>query len=147
MPLVSGFAPQNAPSQVNLMFQIGRIVLVSLFVLGGVDKLLDPNPALAQMRDVGLPMAEILIWPTIAVELGLGLLVAAGGWLAGGRFVAIAALALIAHTAAVNVLFHDFWTMEGAQARLELSLFFKNVAVAGALAMVAGLYLARRNGA
>ena len=35
---------------------------------------------------------------------------------------------------------HDFWTMDGTRARLELSLFYKNVAIMGGLAMVAGFY-------
>ena len=121
-------------------FHLGRIVFASLFILGGLDKLADPAPSLAMMAEAGLPASGALIWLVVAVELGLGLAVASGGWIIGRRSAALAALGLIVHTTAVNMLFHDFWTMDGTRARLELSLFYKNVAIMGGLAMVAGFY-------
>jgi len=49
----------------------------------------------------------------------------------------IAALILAGFTLATNFFFHDFWTMDGNVRELELSLFFKNIAIAGALLFVA----------
>ena len=137
--MTTNFELDTASATTKILFHIGRMGLASLFVLGGIDKITDPGPALVMMQDVGLPLPEALIWAVIAVELGLGLLVATG-W----RWVVPAALALAVHTLATNVLFHDFWMMEGNCARLELSLFFKNIAVMGGLLMVAGLYGSRK---
>ena len=121
-------------------FHLGRIALASLFVLGGIDKIANPGRSVAAMADAGLPWPSLLIVAVIAVELGLGLVVAGGSWLTAGRLVAGAALLLVAHTAAVNVLMHPFWTLEGEEALTELSLFFKNVAIMGGLGLVASVY-------
>lgn len=112
---------------------VGRVLLASLFVLGGVDKVLDPSSSVIRMADVGLPLPSQLIYAVIAVELGGGLLVAAGF----GRIAQIAALGLVAHTLAVNVLLHPFWAVDPELARTELSFFFKNIAVIGGLLIVA----------
>ncbi|MEL6921898.1 MAG: hypothetical protein AAFO77_12930, partial [Pseudomonadota bacterium] len=52
--------------------------------------------------------------------------------------------ALAAFTIATNLVFHDFWNMTGDIAAMELSLFFKNVSIAGALLLVAGSKLRDR---
>jgi putative oxidoreductase len=69
---------------------------------------------------------------TIVLELVYGLMVAAG---IRGHRSAAGALALF--TLATNAVYHRFWELEGAMAALEQSLFFKNVAIAGALLFVA----------
>jgi len=121
-------------------FHSGRIVLVSLFILGGIDKLLNPGASLASMTAAGFPAPSVLIYFVILVELGLGLVIAFAGAFLKGSLIAVAAMILVLHTAAINLLLHNFWTMEGEIARLELSLFFKNVAICGGLVMLAGLY-------
>lgn len=122
------------------VFDVGRVGLASLFVLGGANKIVDPAPSLLRMEQAGLPWPGILIVGVIAVELGLGLLVAMGRTVGSGRLVPAAAAVLLMHTAAINVLLHPFWSLNGVEAAVELSLFFKNVAVMGGLAMVAALY-------
>ncbi|MEM8654966.1 MAG: DoxX family protein [Pseudomonadota bacterium] len=116
-----------------ILFHAGRIILASLFILGGIDKIVTPERSIEAMTIVGLPFPAVLILAVIAVELGGGLAVAAGI----GRVAQVAAIVLIAHTIAVNVLLHPFWSMTGDLARTELSLFFKNIAVIGGLMMVA----------
>ncbi|MEM9012552.1 MAG: DoxX family protein [Pseudomonadota bacterium] len=120
-----------------LLIPLGRIVLASLYILGGLNKIVDPGPTIAAMGEVGLPVPALLVFAVIGVELGFGLVVATGGALAGGRWVPAAALLLVVHTIAINLMIHDFWTDGDATV---LSLFFKNVAVAGGLTLVAGLY-------
>ena len=51
----------------------------------------------------------------------------------------IAALVLAGFTLSTNFIFHDFWTMDGDRAALELSLFFKNVSIAGGLVLLGGM--------
>jgi putative oxidoreductase len=111
----------------------GRVGLASLFILGGVNKIASFGPTAARMEEFGLSPAGLLLPATIGLELIGGLMVASGV-----RFHQIAALALAAFTIATNLVFHRFWEMDGQIGQLELSLFFKNVAIAGALLLVAG---------
>jgi putative oxidoreductase len=115
-----------------LLATIGRTVLVSLFLLGGLNKLLNYDATLAIMQRAGLNPAPLLLPAVIALELGGGALVAFGK-----RFAVPAALTLALFTIATNLVFHRFWAMSGPVAALELSLFFKNVAIAGGLLFVA----------
>lgn len=117
----------------TVLFVAGRVILASLFLFAGYLKINNYQGTLGTMAEAGLEPAWLLLPPTIALELGGGFLVAIGRWGA-----VPAALALTAFTIATNIFFHDFWTMEGEMARLEGSLFIKNVAIAGGLLFVAG---------
>jgi putative oxidoreductase len=118
----------------NILIAFGRVVLASLFMLGGLNKIMNYNDTLALMRGAGLEPATLLLPATIVLELGGGALVALGR-----RFVAPAALTLAAFTIVTNLVFHRFWTITGPEGMLQLSLFFKNVSIAGGLIMVAGI--------
>lgn len=115
---------------------VGRIGVASLFLLGGLNKIINYDATITQMQSVGLTPAQILLPLVILLEIGGGALVVLGRWLAP-----LAALALAIFTVATNFFFHDFWTMEGERAALELSLFFKNISIAGGLILIAGLSL------
>ncbi|MEM7546326.1 MAG: DoxX family protein [Pseudomonadota bacterium] len=125
----------------NAVFHIGRIGLASLFILGGLNKLVDPSQTVVDMAGIGVPWPSGIVFAVVAVELGLGLLLAAGGWLRQGRFIPLSALLLTIHAAVINVTVHPFWLMERPEAQIELSLFFKNVSIMGGLVMLAALYL------
>ncbi len=117
----------------------GRAGLASLFILGGINKIANFGATAASMEAVGLVPTAVLLPATIALELGLGLVLALGlrwAWVAG--------LTLAVFTLATNVFFHRFWALEGELAQLELSLFFKNVAIAGALVFAAMVSLSKR---
>lgn len=127
-----GEEQSSAPFPSALAAHAGRVILSSLFWLGGLNEIANYEATATQMRDLGFPAVEVPL--TILLELGGGALVAVGRWLA---VPAVPALAV--HTIAVNAIFHRFWDMDGPIAALELSLFFKNVAVAGGLLHVAGM--------
>jgi putative oxidoreductase len=115
----------------------GRCTLASLFILAGINKILGPQAYLATMEGAGLPAGPLLLPAVIALELAGGL------WLAIGRWYAWApAFALAGFTLATNFVAHEFWTCEGERRMLELSLFFKNIAIMGGLIAV-GATLAR----
>jgi putative oxidoreductase len=118
----------------SLLIHLGRIVLASLFILGGLNKIMNYDATLAMIRGAGLEPAAVLLPPTILLELGGGLLLAFGR-----RFAALTALALAGFTIATNIVFHRFWVMSGPEAALQLSLFFKNISIAGGLLFVAGI--------
>jgi len=122
----------------SLLVTIGRIGIASLFILGGMNKTLSYSDTLKQMDEVGLPVSAILLPLVILLELGGGFTVALNR-----RLALPAVLALASFTLSTNIVFHDFWNMEGELAALELSLFFKNLSIVGALLLLAGLCLER----
>jgi putative oxidoreductase len=119
----------------------GRAALASLFVLGGVNKILNYEATGLRMAEVGLEPAALMLPATIALELGGGLIVAFGR-----HFAWAAAAALAVFTLATNFFFHRFWEMTGVQAEAELSLFFKNVSVFGGLVYVCVVSFGRAYG-
>jgi len=119
----------------NLAFIIGRIALASLFLLGGINKIINFDQTLNAMADVGLNPAAILLPLTILLEIGGALII-----IFGKPKVHYSAFILALFTLSTNWFFHDFWNMSGEIRNLELSLFFKNVAIAGALILLGGVY-------
>jgi putative oxidoreductase len=113
------------------MLIAGRCGLASLFILGAVSKTMSYGETAARMESAGLAPAVLLLPLTILLEGAGGLLLASGT-----RFAPYAGLALAVFTLATNVYFHRFWEMDAGVAPLELSLFFKNIAIAGALLSV-----------
>ncbi|MEL7546066.1 MAG: DoxX family protein [Pseudomonadota bacterium] len=124
----------------RIAFHAGRVLLASLFILGGFNKLASYAETLVRMDLVGLSPAFILLPATILLEIGAGLIV-----IAGRRYAVVAALALATFTLATNVFFHRFWAIEEPLRSLEISLFFKNVAIAGGLLLTAGVLTQRSN--
>ncbi len=120
-------------------YTAGRIGLASLFVLGGINKLASYGPTLHKMTDAGMQQPALLLPAVILLELIGGFIVAFGV-----RGSVLGAIVLAAFTLATNLVFHRFWALEGIMAQLELSLFFKNVAIASGLVGVAGIEHSRR---
>ncbi len=120
----------------NVVTVIGRLLIASLFILGGINKVINYEQTLSSMASVGLSPSSILLPLTILLELVGGIVV-----LIGRRFHVLAAFLLAGFTLLTNVVFHNFWTMESTERAYELSLFFKNIVVAGALIFVAGIGL------
>jgi len=117
---------------------IGRCTLASLFLLGGIAKIVLPQTYHAMINEAGLGPSGPLLVAVIVLELAGGIAIAAG-W----RIGAWLALALMAHTLLINVFLHRFWELDGQIGQLELSAFFKNVAIAGGLLHYAATRLAR----
>ena len=103
----------------------GRATLTSLFILAGVAKLVGPAPFLAHMDQFGVP--RILLPAVIALEIGAG-----AGLLIGWLATPITAGVLSAFCAVTAIVFH-----RQLGDRVERSQFFKNMALAGALAALA----------
>ncbi|MEO0963174.1 MAG: DoxX family protein [Pseudomonadota bacterium] len=126
--------PQQAvPGQLRILtYASGRTGLASLFILGGLSKVTSYPKTLVRMESAGLAHAELLLPAAIALEVVGGLIVAFTM-----RGVCVAAGMLAVYTLAINGFLHRFWELEEPLRSLELSLFFKNVSIAGALLMVA----------
>ncbi len=102
----------------------GRALLAALFVLAGVAKLLGPAPFLAHMDQFNVP--RWLLPAVIALEIG------GGAGLAIGWRLPIFAGVLGVFCLATAVVFH-----RNLKDRAERTQFFKDLALAGALAVIA----------
>jgi putative oxidoreductase len=127
------------------LFVIGRVLFVLIFILSGMQKLMDlpgtaamivakiPVPAAlaglaAQIESAtGMPIARILAVLAGIVELLGGVMIAFNF---GTRF---AALMLLAFTIAATVAYHDFWNQEGAERANNMAHALKNVSLVGGL--------------
>ena len=118
-------------NQSDALALVGRILLGSIFVLSGFQKLMGFSGLAAGIAGKGLPMPEVLAVLTIAIELGAGLLLVVG-WKA--RW---AALLLFLFTIPITLTFHNFWAMAGAEAAMNEIHFMKNVSIMGGMLLVA----------
>jgi putative oxidoreductase len=111
---------------------VGRILLAILFIKYGFEKVVGFQGTVGYIAAKGLPMPAVLAALAAVVELGGGILLAVGlltGW---------AALALAGFCVLTAFRFHPFWTLPAAQQYGEQVNFFKDLALAGGLLVVAG---------
>jgi putative oxidoreductase len=100
-------------------------------VLSGASKLLSLDGTAGYIAAKGLPVPFVLAALAGLAELGLGLAVAVG------FKTRLAALGLAAFTVLATLFFHDFWNMTDADRAMNLIQAQKNVAIVGALLMLA----------
>ena len=110
---------------------IARVMLAAIFLIAGWGKLQDPSGTAAYMASQGVP--GFLVWPTIAVEIGGGLMIATG------FFSRWAAVILAGFTLLTGLLFHLLPGLdaEGMTRMMQMINFQKNVAIAGAFLLLA----------
>jgi len=109
---------------------LGRIFLALIFVVSGVGKITGYAGTASYMASRGLPMVEVLLPLTIAVELGGGLMLALG-WKT--RW---AAAALFLFLVPTTLIFHQFWGIDPKLVQMQKIHFLKNVAIMGGMLMV-----------
>ena len=109
---------------------LGRVLLALIFILSGYGKIGGFAQTAAVIAGKGLPMAEVLLVVTIAIELGGGLMLLAG-WQA--RW---AALAIFLWLIPVTFLFHNYWAVDAAQTRNQFNHFYKNLCIMGGMLYV-----------
>lgn len=118
------------------LYILGRWGLASLFIFGAINKSTNFAETATRMEGVGLAPAMLLLPLTMLLEAGAGLLFASGT-----RLAPYAGVTLAVFTLATNWYFHRFWEVAPDLAPLERSLFFKNIAITGALlAVSAAIY-------
>lgn len=117
----------------TLTFTLGRALLGTYFLLPGIMKVVQYNGTLELMLKQGVPLAELLLPVTIALQIGLGLL------LIFGKVVRISALILFGLTILINLYIHNFWALQGdPNYAHELQNFVKNLGIAAGLLVLAG---------
>jgi putative oxidoreductase len=107
-----------------IVYIAGRVLLALLFVGAGVTKIAGPKPFLDHMQKEGVP--RLLFPAVILLELAAGIALAIG-W-----HMQIAAGVLAVFCLATAAIFH-----RNFKDRAERTQFVKDIALAGALAMLA----------
>jgi putative oxidoreductase len=102
-----------------------RALMAVIFLVAGVRKLMTYGATLGYFAKLGIPLPDVVLPLTIALEVGGGLLLVAG-WRV--RWVA-SALAIF--TLATAFTAHAFWSADAAQFAGQLNNFLKNVAMVG----------------
>ncbi len=109
---------------------VGRILIAAIFLLSGIAKLVDNPGTVGHMTAAGIPAADILSIIAGVAEIlgGLALLL---GW-----FTRAGALGLILFMIPATLIFHGFWSYQGAEQKTQMVNFMKNLAIIGGLAQI-----------
>lgn len=127
----------------NAAYTLGRIFLSLLFVVSGVQKLMDIKEITKLLTDVNVPIPEQIVpyLQGIPKYEALGYLVA-GIEVLGGLMVLVGlkarwgALLLVVFSAAAIVFGHHFWDQSGTAFKTELIEALKYLSVIGGLLLV-----------
>jgi putative oxidoreductase len=111
-------------------YPIGRAFIGALFLISGIYKILGFAGMAGYMASAGLPMVNVLLAVTIAIEVGAGLSLVTGYKSFYGAI--ILAIFLVPTTA----IFHAFWAADAAHFSGQLTNFLKNLAIFGGVLMV-----------
>ena len=112
------------------LLPISRAALVSAFLIGGIQKLVDFPGAVAEQAHFGLQPAWIWAGAAVAVELGGSVLVIIGRlvWLGAGALGVMTAVAMLAA--------NNFWVMDGHARVMAANAFFEHLGLIAGLALV-----------
>ena len=121
-------------------WRLARVALVSAYLIGGVNKLLDFTAAVAEQAHFGLHPAWLWAVLTIVLEIGGSLLVVTGRlvWLGAGGLGVLTAVAML--------VANDFWSMTGQDRFMALNTFFEHLGLIAGLVLISLLSL-REQGA
>lgn len=115
----------------GLMVRIGTMLIGLLFAVSGALKIGRFAAIASVLGTKGIPLPEVALALVIALE------VICGAALILGRQVQAAALTLAVFVIAATVFFHAFWSADAAAFHNQLNHFLKNVALVGALIVLA----------
>ena len=115
----------------NTLALLGRLLLAAIFLVSGYGKIGGFEATAGYMASKGLPMVQVLLALTILVELGGGLM------LALGYRARLAALALFLFLIPVTLVFHNYWAAPAAEAKMQMIMFMKNLAIMGGMLYIA----------
>ena len=121
------------PEYNPLFSMTGRILIAVLFLPAGFSKLMDFQGTIQFIGSTGRSFPELYAVAAIAIELIAGFLL-----LIGLRTQAAAAF-LALFTFVASMLFHPFWAVPADQQFVQQLFFFKNIAIVGALMMIASM--------
>lgn len=109
----------------------GRVLIAQIFLIAGFGKIAHFAQTAGYMSSMGLPMADVLLTLTIALEIGGGLMILLG------FYTRYAAIAFFFWLIPVTLTFHAFWHADAASLQNQMNNFMKNVAIMGAMIYLA----------
>lgn len=101
---------------------VARLLLSALFMLAGINKIMGMEGTVGYIASVGLPLPELVYFGTVALEIVGGLM------LATGFKTRLAAGALGIFTLLTAFIFHNDFAQQ-----IEMTLFLKNLSIAGGM--------------
>jgi putative oxidoreductase len=127
----------------GLLRCLARPMMASIFIAGGLDAFLNPEPKVPMAEPVaakvaaglpGLPASDT----ELLIRVNGGVQLTAGTLLALGRFPRLSALALAASLVPTTAAGHRFWEYDDPAQRQQQQIhFFKNVSMLGGLLLAA----------
>jgi putative oxidoreductase len=142
---IIGAGPGSAQemAMMNIAYSIGRIFLPVIFIVAGVQKLMNVQPFAERLAALNIPIpAEVVLWLDNIPKYN------ALGWLLGGIEVICglmvliglkarwAALVLVVYAACTIFFVHHFWDMDTVQFALNQESALLYLAVIGGLLLV-----------
>lgn len=110
---------------------VARVLMVTLFVLFGVQKVIGFDHATDYMASVGAPAPALFAVIAVVVEVGLGLLIAIG------FLTRPLAILLALYTVVSALIGHRYWSLTGMDHYLAMVNFYKNLSIAGGFLLLA----------
>jgi uncharacterized membrane protein YphA (DoxX/SURF4 family) len=117
------------------LWPLARLALVSAFLIGGIQKLVDFPAAVAEQAHLGLQPAWLWAAAAILVELGGSALVIFGRW------VWLGAGSLGVLTAVAMLTANDFWAKIGQDRFMATNAFFEHLGLVAGLVLISLLSL------
>ncbi|MBB3646807.1 putative oxidoreductase [Rhizobium sp. BK619] len=114
-----------------MMIVLGRLLLGSLYVAGGIHHFFVIVPLTDAIEARGIPFAK---WVLLS---GSMFQILAGTLLILGLFVTAAAFGLILFTLAATVMLLNFWDMQGTARESAINTWKTNMAIIGGLLITA----------
>jgi len=113
------------------VYVLAKALIGLIFLVAGIRKLMYFAATAGYFAKLGMPMAEVVLGITIALEIG-GAILLIIGWKT--KFVAIV---LGVFTLAAAVIGHPFWAADAANYQNQLNHFLKNIAMVGGFLLLA----------
>ena len=127
----------------NIAYSIGRIFLPVLFIVAGIQKLMNVQAIAKMLADINVPIPDEIVpyLGSIPKYDALGYLIAAIEVICGlmvlvGLKARWAALVLIVFTACTIFFVHHFWDMEGDAFAQNQADALKNLSIMGGLLLL-----------
>jgi putative oxidoreductase len=115
----------------DALILVARVLLMTLFVMTGWQKLSGFGATVAYMKTTGVPSPALATVVSIIVEFffAIGIIL--------GVYTRVLAWVFVAFTLGTALLGHRYWMLQGAARHENFLNFFKNVSIAGGLLLLA----------
>lgn len=110
---------------------VGRVFLAGIFFTSGIRKVGNIDRTVGDIASHHLPLPLVLAWAAAALEIG------GGAMLILGLRARWAGAAFFVYTGVLAVVFHGFWSLDGAQYATQMTAFYYHLAIMGGMLYVA----------